>query len=561
MGVKDVVIKVTADTSQAVRGFQKMNRSVGGQLTKQEKAMAGLRRAAIPATAALVGLGLGAKKAVDAAADMNEALSKNEVLFTTQAKDVAEWSKGMAKGFGISRKAALDAAGTFATFGKSAGLQGKDLSAFSTDLTELASDLASFNNTSPEEAIEALGSALRGEAEPMRKYGVLLDDASLRQEALAQGLIKTTKQALTPQQKVLAAQKLILKQTADAQGDYARTSNSAANRQKALRAQLENVTAELGTALLPAFTMLVGWMQKAATWASKNTTTVKVLIATFGGLAAAIVAANVAMKAYKVATDAAKVAQAALNVAMRLNPIGIVVTALAALAAAVVIAYNKSETFRGMVESVWNWLKTLGGWLTTTGTTVFDGLKGAYEAIQPVVDTFITALKWLWNTGKTALGWYAALGKLYFKGIKSAFEALETPIEAVKSALSWLWNTGKSAINWLAGRFDFGVLSSAANAVATALEKVVAALKWIMRNAASAISWLKKLNPLGGTGRVPDVLRPRSTATLSPSTRSQTVNVVIDGDTRALISEEMVSRALQRMILRSDARNGMSWAL
>ena len=40
-------------------------------------------------------------------------------------------------------------------------------------------DLASFHNTSPEEAIEAIGSAFRGEAEPMRKYGVLLDDASL----------------------------------------------------------------------------------------------------------------------------------------------------------------------------------------------------------------------------------------------------------------------------------------------------------------------------------------------------------------------------------------------
>ena len=466
-----IVLKVVSDTKGAVAGLKQLNRAVGGQMSKTDKVLSGIRKAAIPATAALAGLGVGAKKAVDAAADMNEALSKNEVLFTTQAKDVAKWSKGMAKGFGISRKAALDAAGTFATFGKSAGLQGANLSAFSTDLTELASDLASFNNTSPEEAIEALGSALRGEAEPMRKYGVLLDDASLRQEALAQGLIKTTKQALTPQQKVLAAQKLILKQTADAQGDYARTSDSAANRQKALRAQLENVTAELGNALLPAFTMLVGWMQKAATWASQNTTTVKVLIATFGGLAAAIVAANVALKAYTVAAKAAKAAQVALNAAMRLNPIGIVVTALAALVAGIVIAYKKSETFRGIVQKVWDWIKKLANVIKTVA-------KGAFAALKTYID----------------------------------------------------------------------IATAPMRALIAAMEKIIS----LARKVKSAIQ---------GTGRVPDVLRPRNTATLTPTSRSTTVNVSLDAPTQTLISEEQVTRALVRLLQRSDARNGLAFSL
>jgi hypothetical protein len=92
---------------------------------------------------------------------------------------------------------------------------------------------------------------LRGEAEPLRRYGVLLNDASLKQAALSLGIITTTTQALTPQQKVLAAQKLIFEQTTAAQGDFERTSDGLANTTRIVTAQLENMKTEIGTALLP----------------------------------------------------------------------------------------------------------------------------------------------------------------------------------------------------------------------------------------------------------------------------------------------------------------------
>ena len=100
-----------------------------------------------------------------------------------------------------------------------------------------ASDLASARNTSTADAIQAISAGLRGESEPLRRYGVLLDDATLRQEALGLGIIKTTKEALTPQQKVLAAQSAIFKQTTDAQGDFARTSEGMANSQRTAAAE------------------------------------------------------------------------------------------------------------------------------------------------------------------------------------------------------------------------------------------------------------------------------------------------------------------------------------
>jgi phage-related protein len=188
---------------------------------------------------------------IGAASDMGETVSKTNVLFGESAAGLLAWAETASTSLGQSKQQALDAATTFATFGKSAGLTGEDLTKFSTGFTGLATDLASFNNTSPEQAIEAIGAALRGEAEPLRAYGVLLDDASMRQKAMEMGIISTTKEALTPQQKVLAAQALIYEQTSAAQGDFARTSGGLANQQRILDAQMQDLKTTVGEALLP----------------------------------------------------------------------------------------------------------------------------------------------------------------------------------------------------------------------------------------------------------------------------------------------------------------------
>jgi hypothetical protein len=187
--------------------------------------------------------------AITAASNMEESLSKVNVIFGRGAKEVEKFARTAAKELGQSQQAVLNAAGAFGTFGKAAGLSGVDLATFSNDFTTLATDLASFNNTSPEEAVQAIGAALRGEAEPLRRFGVLLNDATLKQEALTLG-IYDGKGALTAQQKILAAQEAIYKQTADAQGDFMRTSDGLANSQRTLAATFENVKAKFGAAFL-----------------------------------------------------------------------------------------------------------------------------------------------------------------------------------------------------------------------------------------------------------------------------------------------------------------------
>jgi hypothetical protein len=197
---------------------------------------------------------------VNLASDLNEQANVMDVTFGKAAAQVEAFASTGPRALGMSKLAAEQAAAQFGMFGKVAGLTGNDLVGFSTNLTKLSVDIASFRNASPEEVMIALGAALRGEAEPARRFGILLDDMSLRAEALRLGLIKTTKDALTPQQRVLAANALIMKQTSDAQGDFARTSSGLANQQRILSAQWDDLKTKIGQFFLPVVTKATTFM-------------------------------------------------------------------------------------------------------------------------------------------------------------------------------------------------------------------------------------------------------------------------------------------------------------
>lgn len=179
------------------------------------------------------------------ASDLNESMSKTAVIFGSASKAIFEFADTTANSLGISRKEALDASSDFAIFGKSAGLSGDDLSDFSKKLVTLSADLASFFNTDPKQAATAIGAALRGESEPIRKYGVLLNDVTIKAEAMRLGL-GNVGATLTANQRTLAVTSLLFKQTSDAQGDFARTSDGLANQQRILQANFQNLQGTIG---------------------------------------------------------------------------------------------------------------------------------------------------------------------------------------------------------------------------------------------------------------------------------------------------------------------------
>ena len=235
-------------------GVRKATKAFGGLTDSAKRSFGKIADAAKTTAIAIAGIGtagvIGAKKAIDAASDLAETQSKVAQIFGDSNVAVEKFASTAADTLGQTRTEALNAAADFATFGKAAGLGGDELADFSTELVTLSSDLASFYNTEPTEAAEAIAAALRGESEPLRRYGVLLNDATLKAAAFELG-IYDGEGALTAQQKVLAANQVILDQTTDAQGDFARTSDGLANAQRRLRARLGDTVTAIGTRLLP----------------------------------------------------------------------------------------------------------------------------------------------------------------------------------------------------------------------------------------------------------------------------------------------------------------------
>jgi hypothetical protein len=173
------------------RDFQRTLKSIDSNLSKSEQRAHKFGRALnVAMGAGAIGVvGAFGKKAISAASDIDESLSKNSVLFGKYAKSVDRFSKSSAASFGISRQAALEATGTFGNLFTALDIAPEKASGMSVSLVQLAADMASFNNASIEDTLLAIQSGLTGETEPLRKFGVNLNDATLRQEALAQGLI------------------------------------------------------------------------------------------------------------------------------------------------------------------------------------------------------------------------------------------------------------------------------------------------------------------------------------------------------------------------------------
>ena len=306
-------------------------------------------------TVPLAAAGAAAFKAVQITSDLAETTSKVGEVFGAAGKEIEAWASIADKKIGQSKQQAMEAASTFGIFGDSAGLAGDDLVKFSTQFTELASDLASFYNTKPEDAITAIGAAFRGEMEPIRKYGVLLDDATMRQKALEMGIVDSIKTALNPQQKILAASALIMDKTSKAQGDFARTSDDLANLTRILKAEVANLSAEFGKSFLPVALQvtklfrekLLPAIRGAVDWWNQLPAGVQQTVIKFAAFLAvagpALVMLGKIISSIKVVTTvftAAKLAVIAFNAAVASNPYALAVVAIGAFATAIYGAVN-----------------------------------------------------------------------------------------------------------------------------------------------------------------------------------------------------------------------------
>ena len=352
-----VVGAETGNFDKAVKGIERSLKRTSRELESLGRSMS------MAITAPLLAAGGAAVKfAVDAV--------ETENLFTVSlgkmAKAGESWAADLSKSLGLNRYELMQNMGMINQMFRSMGFAEEGAYAMATGLTKLSQDMASFYNLRPDEAFQKLQAGITGEAEPLKRLGILIDENTIKTYAYKNGIAKVGEE-LTQGQKVLARYGAIMEQTKNAQGDLARTMDSPANQMRQLKSRTEELMTSLGKMLIPTVQSVVKRLTELVKGFSDLDTQTQKNILVFAGVAAAIgpvllmlskltqavllltsvgflpaliaLAGRVTFAFQAMAGGAATFGQALGFIA---GPIGWVVTGLAALAAGY-IYYNKVQ--------------------------------------------------------------------------------------------------------------------------------------------------------------------------------------------------------------------------
>jgi len=256
--IERLAVLIDANAQGATREFRKLSgeaQRTDAQLTRTQKATGALgtalkRFGPLAAAGAGVALGKFADQAIDAASALEEAESKASVVFGSSFPKLQGSVDEISDSFNIAEREVFEFASAFGQILKGADFSPQDVAKYSQALVELTADFASFNDLSVEESFTKLQSGLAGETEAVRRYGIDVSAASVKTEAYASGIADLGAE-LTEAQKFQARLNIILKETADVQGDVARTADSLANRQREAAAASEDFSAQIGESLAP----------------------------------------------------------------------------------------------------------------------------------------------------------------------------------------------------------------------------------------------------------------------------------------------------------------------
>lgn len=231
-------------------------------------------------------LALAGGAAIKLASDFEESLNKVNVAFKDSSKDVQAFAKTTLKSFGIAEGTALDMAALFGDMSTSMGLSTGQAAKLSTSMVSLAGDLASFKNMNIEEVTTALNGVFTGETESLKRLGIVMTEVNLKQFAMEQGIKKNLDQ-MTQSEKVLLRYQFVMKNTANAQGDFERTGGGAANQMRMFNESLKELGVQFGAVILPAVTQIITKFNSILGYLRDLSPATKTFILTIAGIAAA----------------------------------------------------------------------------------------------------------------------------------------------------------------------------------------------------------------------------------------------------------------------------------
>lgn len=242
--VKTQVNNLDKATKSSMKTLQSTVNKTTNNITNSFKKMV----KGILASVSLIALVKLGKEALEYASNIEEVQNVVDVSFGDMAEEVNQFAKTSAASFGMSELMAKKTASTFMAMSNGMGVARQAGKTMSLQLTALSGDMASFYNVSQEIADTALKSVFTGETESLKKFGIVLTEANLKAYALSQG-IKKQYSEMSQAEKVALRYNYVMQATANAQGDFARTSNSWANQIRVLKLNFQQLMGVLGQIL------------------------------------------------------------------------------------------------------------------------------------------------------------------------------------------------------------------------------------------------------------------------------------------------------------------------
>ena len=359
------------------------------------------------------GLAAGALVAgVKYASDFEQAVGKVEDTFGAFSREIEDWSKTSLKNFGIARGTALEMAALYGNMGKGVGLADKAAAEMSTTLTGLAGDLAAFHNVSIDQASKALEGIFTGQGQSLKGLGIIMNDATLKSFAMANGFRKNMKN-MTELEKVQLRYAFILDQTEVAQGNVVKTSGDTATSFQIMQESLKELAEVLGQQLLPIITPFIqGFTRVIQGLAGLNPGMqgfILTLLAITAASAPTLIFLGNLLTSFGKIKDFLPILKsgfASLNKTILANPFVLIVAAIMAVIVILVKLYEENEAFKKGVDAVAKaisdtvkkaadavWFKNLPATLTQIGKDMMqgllDGIKSKISDIKKnIKDTF-----------------------------------------------------------------------------------------------------------------------------------------------------------------------------
>lgn len=438
---------------------------------------------------------------VKLASDYDENLNKVDVAFAESAEAVKDWAKTATDSFGLSENDALEAAALFGDMGTAMGLTTDDAANMSTSLAGLAGDLASFKNVDIEQAMNALKGVFTGETESLKNLGVVMNQTNLEEFANKQGLVyKEMSQA----EKVALRYQYVLESTKNAQGDYARTSDGAANSFRTMQASLENLGVAFGTEILPYVVPIIQGITDLIKQFSELDEGTKKIIITVLAVAAAIGPVLVVIGSVVSAIGTVISVVSTLGPvigaigAVLSGPVGIIlaiIAAVAALAAAIYFNWDKIkewtaelgrkiEAFGEDIKESWNRLKadTAQKW---------EDIK---TSVKTKVSDAVDSVKNKWNEAKetTSKLWGAMKSEVEKNGggIKGF---LKTSADGWRQFIVAAWEKADEKTGGALSNMLSKVTTETTKIKEKIEEKIGAAIDFIKDLPSQALQWGKDL--------------------------------------------------------------------